>query len=233
MSQRVQQSGLSIAAELHALVADEIAPGTGIDPAAFWASLADIVTDLAPDNRALLEKREALQRQIDDWHVARKGQPHDAAAYQAFLLEIGYLVPEGPDFQITTSGTDPEISQVAGPQLVVPVMNARFALNAANARWGSLYDALYGTDVIAETAGAENARATTRRAARRSWPTPASSSTPWRRWPAAATWTPRPTAWRARPSSFASPSPPATLSGWPTRRNSSVTGAATVPAPSC
>ncbi|MGO1119999.1 malate synthase G [Rhodovibrionaceae bacterium A322] len=158
MSQRIQESGLSIAAELHALVAEEIAPGTGIEPKAFWAGLAKGVAELAPRNRALLQKRDDLQKQIDAWHLARKGQDHDAAAYKSFLTEIGYLVPEGPDFEITTSNVDPEIAQVPGPQLVVPVMNARFSLNAANARWGSLYDALYGTDVIPESNGAEKGK---------------------------------------------------------------------------
>ncbi len=142
---------LQVATILYELVRDKIAPGTGIDPDAFWHSFEQIVTDLGPVNRQLLEKREALQRQIDNWHIARRGQPHDPIAYKEFLKEIGYLLPEVADFTIDTENVDPEIAEVAGPQLVVPVMNARYALNAANARWGSLYDALYGTNVIPES----------------------------------------------------------------------------------
>jgi len=145
---------LKVATVLHDLVKEQIAPGTGIEPDAFWHGLEQILTDLGPVNRALLEKRDHLQKQIDEWHIARRGQPHDHSAYKAFLREIGYLVPPADDFAIATRNVDPEISQVAGPQLVVPVMNARYALNAANARWGSLYDALYGTDVIPDTDGA-------------------------------------------------------------------------------
>jgi len=155
MSERVVIDGLQISQPLHDLVRDQVTPGTGIEPEAFWSALAAILRDLAPRNRALLAKRDDLQAQIDAWHVARRGQPHDAAAYKAFLQEIGYLVPEGDDFAITTANVDPEIATIAGPQLVVPVSNARFALNAANARWGSLYDALYGTNVIGEEDGGE------------------------------------------------------------------------------
>ena len=155
MSERVVIEGLQIAKPLHDLVRDQAAPGTGIEPEAYWKALAGILRDLAPRNRALLDKRDAIQAQIDAWHVARRGQPHDAAAYKAFLEEIGYLVPEGDDFAVTVGNVDPEIATIAGPQLVVPVSNARFALNAANARWGSLYDALYGTDVIGEEDGCE------------------------------------------------------------------------------
>jgi malate synthase len=154
MSARINHDGLSIAAELYDLVNDEIAPGTGVDPSVFWSGFADIISELAPKNRELLEKRRKIQKQINTWHRQQPG-PIDKAAYKRFLSEIGYLIPEGGDFQISTANVDPEIAQIAGPQLVVPVSNARYALNAANARWGSLYDAYYGTDVIAETGGCE------------------------------------------------------------------------------
>ena len=154
-SGRVDRSGLRVAAELDTLVAERIAPGTGIDPAAFWSGFAAMLADLVPKNRALLERRDALQAAIDNWHRSRRGQALDAQAYKAFLQEIGYLLPEPADFVIETTGVDDEIARIAGPQLVVPVMNARYALNAANARWGSLYDALYGTDIIPETPGRE------------------------------------------------------------------------------
>jgi malate synthase len=150
MTERVEAGGLKVAKPLYDLVQDEIAPGTGIDPAGLWAAFAGILAELAPRNRALLARRDALQAQIDGWYRERRGQPIDQGAYRAFLADIGYLVPEGPDFTVTTANLDPEITSVAGPQLVVPVSNARYALNAANARWGSLYDALYGTDVIAD-----------------------------------------------------------------------------------
>ncbi len=154
MAARIEKSGLQVATVLHDLVADEITPGTGIAADSVWAAFADIVRDLAPKNAALLRKRADLQAKIDAWHLERRGRPVDHAAYKAFLTEIGYLVPEGGDFRIDPPNNDREITEIAGPQLVVPVMNARFALNAANARWGSLYDALYGTDVIPETDGA-------------------------------------------------------------------------------
>jgi len=153
MTNRIRKGGLQIAAVLHDFVAREAAPGTGVDPDAFWAAFEDITGDLAPRNAALLEQRVVLHGKIDEWHRARRGEPHDGAAYRAFLEEIGYLLPEGGDFTIDTENVDTEIAEIAGPQLVVPVNNARYALNASNARWGSLYDALYGTDVIPEDEG--------------------------------------------------------------------------------
>ncbi len=154
MTERVQVGGLQVAKVLHDFINQQAIPGSGIDAASFWSGFETLINDLAPKNKALLAKRDDLQAQIDAWHQKRAGQPHDAAAYKAFLQEIGYLLPEPDDFQATTSNVDEEIATMAGPQLVVPVMNARFALNAANARWGSLYDALYGTDAISEADGA-------------------------------------------------------------------------------
>ncbi|ARC87908.1 malate synthase G [Rhodovulum sp. MB263] len=144
----VAKAGLEVAADLAAFVEEAALPGTGISPDRFWTGFAELLHDLTPKNRALLETREKLQLQIDAWHQARRGAPHDHEAYKAFLEEIGYLRPEGGDFEIETEGLDPEIASVPGPQLVVPITNARYALNAANARWGSLYDALYGTDAM-------------------------------------------------------------------------------------
>lgn len=155
MTNRIQVGGLQVAEVLHNLVANEIIPGIGITAEAFWQGLEQCLAELGPQDKALLEKRDWLQAQIDSWHQQHAGQPHDPAAYKAFLEDIEYLLPEGDDFSISTSNTDPEISEIAGPQLVVPVMNARYALNAANARWGSLYDSLYGTNVIPATDGAE------------------------------------------------------------------------------
>ena len=159
MTDRIQQGDLQIAPVLHQLLEEDIAPGTGVSPEHFWRGLASLVKTLGPRNRELLQRRDQLQAQIDAWHLANSGTDYDRAAYKAFLEEIGYLLPEGPDFQITTTAVDAEVAILAGPQLVVPVMNARYALNAANARWGSLYDALYGTDVIPENDGAERAGA--------------------------------------------------------------------------
>ena len=150
MTQRSDKNGLQVAAELVEFIEGSALPGTGIDAGTFWAGLSDLVHDLGPKNRALLQTREEMQAKIDVWHKDRAGQNHDADAYNAFLREIGYLVPEGPAFEIDTQGVDPEIAQVPGPQLVVPITNARFALNAANARWGSLYDAYYGTDALGD-----------------------------------------------------------------------------------
>lgn len=150
MTQRTDKNGLQVAAELVDFIEGAALPGTGIDAGTFWAGLSDLVHDLGPKNRALLQTREDMQVKIDSWHKERAGQPHDADAYTSFLREIGYLVPEGPAFEIDTKGVDPEIAQVPGPQLVVPITNARFALNAANARWGSLYDAYYGTDALGD-----------------------------------------------------------------------------------
>lgn len=155
MTDRVSAGNLRVARVLYDFVNDEALPGTDIDPDSFWAGVNKVVTDLTPRNQELLRRRDELQAQIDKWHRQRVIEPLDIDAYRDFLIEIGYLLPEPEDFTITTSGVDDEITTTAGPQLVVPVLNARFALNAANARWGSLYDALYGTDVIPETDGAE------------------------------------------------------------------------------
>ncbi|HRP76420.1 MAG TPA: malate synthase G [Rhodocyclaceae bacterium] len=155
MSTRIQCNQLQVDASLHAFIETEALPGTGIDSKAFWSGFSALAHELAPKNRALLAERDRLQAELDKWHAANPGPIRDGAAYRAFLESIGYLLPAPARFSISTSGVDTEISQQAGPQLVVPVMNARYALNAANARWGSLYDALYGTDAISEDDGAE------------------------------------------------------------------------------
>jgi malate synthase len=155
MTDYVTIGGLRVATVLDELVRQQLAPGTGVAPNDVWAALESVVTELGPRNRALLNKRDALQRQIDAWLTARADGPLDGVAYREFLQSIGYIVPEGEAFAVDTANVDPEIASLAGPQLVVPVDKARYALNAANARWGSLYDALYGTDVIPETPGCE------------------------------------------------------------------------------
>jgi malate synthase len=157
VADRVQTSGLSVEKALYDFINIEVLPGTGIEAAKFWADFDALIHDSAPQNRSLLQKRAALQSKLDAWHLERSSQDLDAAAYKTFLTEIGYLIPEGAPFSINTTNVDDEIAHLAGPQLVVPVTNARYALNAANARWGSLYDALYGTDVISEEDGAARA----------------------------------------------------------------------------
>lgn len=158
MTEHVQVGGLQVAKVLFDFVNNEAIPGTGLTAEQFWAGADKVIHDLAPKNKALLAKRDDFQARIDAWHQERAGQAHDAVAYKAFLQDIGYLLPEAADFQATTQNVDEEIARMAGPQLVVPVMNARFALNASNARWGSLYDALYGTDAISEADGAEKGK---------------------------------------------------------------------------
>lgn len=157
MAARIDCHGLLVAPELHEFIMQEALPGTGVDPASFWLSASQIVYDLQPKNLALLAERDAMQEKLDQWYL-ENGAPIDLDAYKSFLSEIGYLHPEGDEFSVGTQNIDPEIANIAGPQLVVPVSNARYALNAANARWGSLYDALYGTDAIAEDDGAEKGR---------------------------------------------------------------------------
>jgi malate synthase len=148
MAKRKTLHGLQVDTRLVRFVEDRALPGTGIAPDAFWTGLSALVHELGPENRALLARRADLQARIDAWHIAHRARPHDHEAYKAFLQEIGYLLPEGADFQIDTAGVDAEIALMPGPQLVVPITNARYALNAANARWGSLFDALYGTDAM-------------------------------------------------------------------------------------
>lgn len=158
MTEHVQVGGLQVAKVLFDFVNNEAIPGTGITADQFWAGADKVIHDLAPKNKGLLAKRDDFQARIDTWHQSHAGQAHDPVAYKAFLQDIGYLLPEAADFQASTQNVDDEIARMAGPQLVVPVMNARFALNASNARWGSLYDALYGTDAISEADGAEKGK---------------------------------------------------------------------------
>ena len=157
MTDRIEAGALQVDRELYDFINDEALPGTGISPEAFWSGFDRLIHDLSPRNRELLATRDELQARIDAWYQESGGQASDLPAYKAVLQEIGYLVPEGDDFTVSTANIDPEISTIAGPQLVVPVTNARYSLNAANARWGSLYDALYGTDAISEEGGAERA----------------------------------------------------------------------------
>ena len=159
MTQRINTHGLQVDSDLYAFITHRAIPGTGVDADSFWTEFGAIVDELTAENRTLLAKRDSLQAQIDAWHRSHRGNAHDPIAYRAFLSQIGYLVEEGPDFSVTTANVDDEITTIAGPQLVVPVNNARYALNAANARWCSLYDALYGTDVLPETDGAEKGNA--------------------------------------------------------------------------
>jgi malate synthase len=156
-SQHDQESTLEISSEIKNVLEDEILPGLDISAEEFWISFEKIIDDFSPRNKALLAKREEIQTLIDEWHISKKGEVHNHDEYRSFLEEIGYIVPRANNFTISTENVDPEIKTIAGPQLVVPVMNARFALNAANARWGSLYDALYGTDMISEEDGAQKA----------------------------------------------------------------------------
>ena len=155
MSTYVDKGNLKVSKSLDTLINEKVCDSIEVTPEIFWNAFEEILNEFTPKNKALLEKREILQKQIDEWHISKKGTDFDKEAYKDFLKKIGYLLEEGDDFSIETENVDPEISKIAGPQLVVPVMNARFALNAANARWGSLYDALYGTDVISEENGAE------------------------------------------------------------------------------
>ena len=148
MVERIEKHGLQVAGQLARFVDEDALPGTDVSADAFWSGFAALVREMAPRNKAFLDRREELQGQIDDWHIRHRNQPHDHEAYKQFLEDIGYLIEDGPDFEIETANVDPEIALVPGPQLVVPITNARYALNAANARWGSLYDCLYGTDAM-------------------------------------------------------------------------------------
>ena len=155
MSERVKHGNLQVSHELDSFLKNEVLPGIDVEVDSFWSAFEKILQEFSGRNKALLDKRKEIQKQIDEWHISRKGEPHNQEEYIEFLKKIDYLIDEGEDFEITTTNVDSEIREVAGAQLVVPVMNARFSLNAANARWGSLYDALYGTDMISEEGGAE------------------------------------------------------------------------------
>ena len=155
MSERVKHGNLQVSHELDSFLKNEVLPGIDVEADSFWSAFEIILQEFGGRNKALLDKRKEIQKQIDEWHISRKGEPHNQDEYIEFLKKIDYLIDEGEDFEITTTNVDSEIREVAGAQLVVPVMNARFSLNAANARWGSLYDALYGTDMISEEGGAE------------------------------------------------------------------------------
>ncbi|HRL55136.1 MAG TPA: malate synthase G, partial [Acidovorax temperans] len=158
MTDRTTVHGLQVATSLFRFVEDKVLPGTGVDSSAFWKGFDAIVADLAPRNIALLAERDRLQTELDTWHKANPGPIKDMVAYRSFLEKIGYLVPQPAEVKATTTNVDDELATQAGPQLVVPILNARYALNAANARWGSLYDALYGTDAISEDGGAEKGK---------------------------------------------------------------------------
>ena len=155
MSERIKHGNLQVSLELDSFLKNEVLPGIDVEADSFWSAFEKILQEFGGRNKALLDKRKEIQKQIDEWHISRKGKPHNQEEYIEFLKKIDYLIDEGEDFEITTTNVDSEIREVAGAQLVVPVMNARFSLNAANARWGSLYDALYGTDMISEEGGAE------------------------------------------------------------------------------
>ena len=148
MGEYAERSGLRVDAELCTFIEREALPGSGVDGSAFWPGFAALVREFAPQHRAVLDERDRLQRLIDQWHVDHRRAGHDPTEYREFLEAIGYIVPTGDPFEVDTANVDREISELAGPQLVVPISNARYTLNAANARWGSLYDALYGTDAI-------------------------------------------------------------------------------------
>ena len=152
MSERIEKFGLQVDKTLHEFIETQALPGSGVAADDFWKGLSDLAHEMGPKNKALLEKREAIQQKIDEWHISHRNAPHDHNAYKVFLEDIGYLLPEGGDFEIDTANVDPEIASVPGPQLVVPITNARYALNAANARWGSLYDGFYGTDAMGSPA---------------------------------------------------------------------------------